>query len=304
MAPEKIPEAEARALRLRHYNAEVFSVIEAAPGLRRLRVVPEGGLRAFEPGQHIKLGRGAWEDAGGLEDAEPVPPGRERDLVTGDLSFSHPVLGPGGDDLAAPDEVKVHEFLVSSQPRSAGDREMRLTPRLMSLKEGDRLHIAAEARGRCTLAPVRPGEDVLFVSTGTGVAPHNAMIWRLLISNHGGRIGCIVSTRRASEQAYSAVHRTLTRRFPSFAYVPLVTREPSGGEEAIRLQGLFASGRLERSLGWAPDPRSSRIYLCGNPEMIFGGAAGREGMLEVLRRLGYAVEPESSRPSNVHFERY
>jgi len=300
----RVPGPEADSLRRRHYNAAVVATLEPAPGLVRLRIRPDDGLRRFDPGQHIRLGRGAWEECPEVDAEEPVPAGRERDLVTGDLSFSHPVLGDDGKLLASEEEVDVHEFLVSAPPRTEADRDLRLTPRLLGLKPGDRLHVAPEARGSCTLAPVRAGEDVVFVSTGTGVAPHNAMIWRLLGSGHDGRIGCIVSTRLASEQAYGAIHRKLAESFPSFTYVPLVTRESPDPGAGLRLQELFADGMAPEALGWRPDPRSTRIYLCGNPRMISGDGAGREGMVQVLRRLGFTDEPAEGRPPNLHYEKY
>ena len=73
-----------------------------------------------------------------------------------------------------------------------------LTPRLFMLEEGDRINIGEKITGHYTLDPVKPGDTVVFLGTGTGEAPHNYMLWDLLRRGHTGKIllACCVRYRR------------------------------------------------------------------------------------------------------------
>ena len=56
------------------------------------------------------------------------------------------------------------------------------------LKEGDSLFMGEKIAGHYTADPVQPGDTVLFLSTGTGEALDNYMLWQLLRRGHQGRI--------------------------------------------------------------------------------------------------------------------
>src|SRR5690606_28492366 len=100
-----------------------------------------------------------------------------------------------------------------------------LTPRLFTLKTGDRLFVGTKITGHYTLACVTPEQDVIFLATGTGEAPHNAMIAELFELGHTGKIINAVCVRQRSDLGYIAAHQELERQYQSYRYLPLTTRE-------------------------------------------------------------------------------
>jgi ferredoxin--NADP+ reductase len=190
-----------------------------------------------------------------------------------------------------------------------------LTPRLFMLSEGDRLFVGERFTGHYTLDPVRPNNTVLFLSTGTGEAPHNYMLWDLLQRGHAGRIlsACCVRYRR--DLAYLSVQEELMRRYPSYSYLSLTTREADTVQQKVYLQDLITSGQLEKHLGQPLDPANTHVFLCGNPKMIGvpvrNKATGERvfpkptGVIEILEQRGFQVDqPQIKFKGQIHFEEY
>jgi ferredoxin--NADP+ reductase len=162
---------------------------------------------------------------------------------------------------------------------------------------------------------VRPDDTVLFLSTGTGEAPHNYMLWDLLRRGHRGRIlsACCVRYRR--DLGYLATHEELTRRYPHYAYLPLTTREADTVGHKVYIQDLIASGQLEERLGRPLDPERTHVFLCGNPKMIGVPDKDREtgkllypqppGVIELLQQRGFHPDqPALKVKGNIHYEEY
>jgi len=194
-----------------------------------------------------------------------------------------------------------------------------LTPRLFALEPARRLFISDRPKGRYTLEGIQPEHDVLFISTGTGEAPHNTMVVELLRRKHRGRIGAIVTVRYQRDLAYLTEYRELEKRFPAFRYLPSTTREavnldPSHPQYVGKkyTQNLFAMGEISRLLGWESLPENTHIFLCGNPAMI--GIPRRSddgeldfpeppGMIEILLRQGFTLDSPRNL-GNIHFEKF
>jgi ferredoxin--NADP+ reductase len=182
---------------------------------------------------------------------------------------------------------------------------------------GSRLFVELHAAGHYTLATVKPDDDVFFFATGTGEAPHNAMIAELLSAGHRGRIVSAVCVRQKIDAAYRTIHDELVRRFPNYRYLVLTTREPVNLDPAHPhfvgkqyLQDTIRSGRLEIDTQVPLDPRRGQVFLCGSPAMIGIGQHHRSphwpepgSMLELLASQSFRPD-EPQRPGNVHFERY
>jgi ferredoxin--NADP+ reductase len=303
---------EIAGLRERHYNAGVERVTACTPRLKILRVRPDGGPVPYSPGQYLTLGVGSWEARSDGPAGEVLAPGRETELLRREYSISHPILGNGGKDLAPPGEEDGYEFYISLPVSDGADTKVRLTPRLFNLKEGDRLFAGKRPAGNYSLAAVGEGDDVLFAATGTGEAPHNAMIWRLFSRGHRGRIGSVICTRRRADQAYREVHERLQVIRPGYRYLTLATREPSNGQGRIHLPEYLAGGGLEKDLGWSLNPERAHVFLCGDPGMI--GAPSRkegkrifpagQGMIQLLERRGFNEDALSGDRVNIHYERF
>src|SRR5262249_61913681 len=129
-----------------------------------------------------------------------------------------------------------------------------LTPRRSMPREADRLFMSEKITGHFTLDPVQPGDTVLFLSTGTGEAPHNYMLWELLRRGHQGRIlsACCVRYRR--DLAYLSTHEELMRRYRNYTYLPLTTREADTVNTKVYIQDLITSGQMEEQLVQPLDP--------------------------------------------------
>jgi ferredoxin--NADP+ reductase len=197
---------------------------------------------------------------------------------------------------------------------------LRAVPRVAALEKGlpgDRagLQVGDRIVGSYTLEGVRPHDTVLFLSTGTGEAPNNYMLWDLLRRGHEGKIlsACCVRYRR--DLAYLATHDELMRRYSNYTYLPLTTREADTVGHKVYIQDLITSGQLEERLGQPLDPARTHVYLCGNPKMIGVPVKDKEtgrrvyppppGVIEILEQRGFqADQPAAKVKGNVHFEEY
>jgi ferredoxin-NADP reductase len=134
------------------------------------------------------------------------------------------------------------------------------------------------------------------------------MLWELLRRRHRGRIAAVVTVRHAADLAYRDVHERLMRDFAPYRWAGIVTRGP--GAPGRRMQELLASGALEEHTGIRLDPHGCHVFLCGNagflgrPRPHAGGRSYPQpaGMIELLERRGYRVEPPAG--VHVHYERY
>lgn len=303
--------SELDLLAAQHYQSTVVDVIECNPTLRILRVRPDRGVPAYEPGQYITLGLGFWAQR--VEGAPPevLAEGQEKRLCKRPYSLSHAILDASG-ELIAPGAQDFLELYITLIDRAnEGQLAPGLTPRLWMLQRGSRLHVANAVAGDYTLRHVQPGDDVVFCATGTGEAPHNAMLWSLLSRGHTGRITSVVGVRHARDLGYAATHRALERRFPNYKYVTLATRD--GGGAKVYVQGFIAGGGIEAATGAPLRPEHTHVYLCGNPDMI-GMPRMRDGVrtypekrgaIEVLESMGLRADSKKQKlVGNIHFEEY
>ncbi len=301
-------------LRQKLYNATVAWLYKPHPDLMRIWVKPDFQRPVHIPGQYSTLGLGYWEPRHPGCQVETLKSGDETKLVRRAYSIGCPILDERGElfDLDHTNWLEFYIVLVreSDKPQAPG-----LTPRLFLLQEGDRLFLGEKITGHYTLAPVLPGDTVVFLATGTGEAPHNYMLWGLLGRVHTGRIlsACCVRYRR--DLAYVSIHEQLMRRHPHYTYLSLTTREAETVKHKVYIQDLIASGQLEEQLGQPLDPARTHVYLCGNPKMIGVPVKDRDtgqrtypqpiGVIELLEQRGFqADQPNAKIKGNIHFEEY
>jgi ferredoxin--NADP+ reductase len=311
MTPDEIAEH-----RRRRYNATVASLRKTHSDLMVLRARPDFPRPQHRPGQYCTLGLGMWEPRFPGCQEEMRKPGDEAKVVRRAYSLSCSVLGDDHRllDLDATDWLEFYIVLVRETEDPA--RAPGLTPRLFMLREGDRLQVGERITGHFTLDGVKPTDAVVFLSTGTGEAPHNYMLWELLKAGHRGPIlaSCCVRYRR--DLGYLPIHDRLARDYPNYSYIPLTTREGDASGKKVYIQDLIASGQIEDKLGRRLDPAATHVYLCGNPKMI--GVPTKDpqtrerryprpaGVVEVLEtRFGFTADnPAAKVRGNIHFEEY
>lgn len=304
-------------LRRQHYNAAVTHVRRAHDDLMIVRVRPDDGVPEYQPGQYTLLGLGFWEPRVPHTQAERLTDDDLRKMAKRAYSISFPVLDDAGRLLrqAECDFLEFYVVLVRESPAAPP----ALTPRLFHLALHDRLFVGTKIAGHYTLASVSPEDDVVFLATGTGEAPHNAMIAHLLARGHSGRIVSAVCVRRLIDLGYRNAHVALERRFPNYRYLPLTTREPVNLDRSLSgyvgkqyIQNLVETGRLEAALGRPLIPNRTHVFLCGSPAMIgipHVDENGRhvyqqsDGVVELLERRGFQIDVHGH-AGTVHFEKY
>jgi ferredoxin--NADP+ reductase len=309
MTPEQISE-----LRRQKYNATVVRVVKAQTDLLTMRVRPDFPIPPHKPGQYTTLGLGFWEPRySGCQD-EGMWMGEPDKLARRAYSISCPILSEHG-GLLDRQQIDWLEFYIVLVRDARKDRPPALTPRLFCLKPGDRLYLSEKIAGNYNLDPVKPSDTILFLSTGTGEAPHNYMLWDLLRRGHAGRILSVSCVRYWQDLGYRWVHECLMVRYPNYTYLPLTTREPENEGRKVYIQHLITSGELERVAGLPLEPETTHVFLCGNPSMIGVPEKDRTtglrrypkppGVVEILEGRGFRADQPSKRfRGNIHYETY
>lgn len=291
----------------RYYNATITWFRRVNSDLWIVRVRPDQRDSPLVPGQYATLGIGYWEPR--VDGAADRRAGSEK-LIRRSYSISSRIFDPRGFLTDPSYEESLEFYIVRVSPTV--DQLPALTPRLALKQEGDRMYLGPRMAGRYTLSPVTdPFSDVLFLATGTGEAPHNAMVVELFRKGHQGRVVSVVSVRYAADLAYVARHRALEERFPNYRYLPLVTRQEAHGALRMRIQQLIADDLLASETGLDLDPSRLQVFMCGNPAMIgvpqwsngqpiFGETPG---VAKLLAERGFTL-PQPGAMGNIHYEEY
>jgi ferredoxin--NADP+ reductase len=270
-------------LSMPHLNAIVTQRIDSAPGLMILRVAPEGWeLPPFTPGQFAVLGLPA--SAPKSPGAEPDDPPLPQDTF---LSRAYSIASSSL-------ERQYLEFYLVEVKTGA------LTPRLFALKEGDRVWLGPKFTGRFTLDQVPQDQNVVFIATGTGLAPYMSMLRTHLEAGGSRRYAVLHGARRSRDLGYREELLVMQGLAPNFLYIPVLTRPetepvPWKGHTG-RLPAFWKEKILERAWGFQPSPANTHCFLCGNPAMV-------EAMEAVLEAEGF-TEHSTRKPGQVHSEKY
>lgn len=128
-------------------------------------------------------------------------------------------------------------------------------------------------------------KDLVFICTGTGVAPFRSMLHDLKISGKPHRnIHLIFGTRTQSDILYRAEFEELTRTMPGFRYDIALSRQPDWSGYRGHVHQIY----MEHYKDVRPDVD---FYICGWSNMI------DEAVANLLLTLGYAR-------SQIHYELY
>jgi len=308
--PVKPPEELAAELMEANYNAIISDIRVQNPDLWVIKVEPDEPVEPFKAGQYTTLALGYWEPR--VDDAnEDFEEGSEQwaKLVRRSYSVSSSMVDEDG-ELLEPNTDEIEFYIVLVRPE--GDFVPGLTPRLWAKGEGDRLFLGRKFTGRYTLDDVEPGDTVVFLSTGTGEAPHNTMLAEMFRNDHQGESISVVCVRYRADLAYTTQHAALEKRYPNYRYVSLTTREPENEGNKVYIQDYIVSGQLEQELGAPLDPETTHVFLCGNPAMIGIPTWTEEGdpefpdelgVCQILHERGFTIDHHKTR-GNVHYEEY
>lgn len=305
------PDDRDEKLRGENYNATITWIRAHNPELWVMRVRPDEPIEPFKPGQYTTLGLGYWEPRADEATEDFVGDEGQRDkMARRSYSVSSSIIDEAG-ELVEPHPDDVEFYVVQVRP---GEVETpALTPRMFTKGVGDRIFMSRKFTGRYILDGVQPTDNVVFLSTGTGEAPQNAMTAELLRNGHLGKIISVVCVRYRRDLAYTEQHAVIGDRYPNYRYVTLTTREPEDEGNKVYIQDMITSGRLEEELGAPLDPSNTHVFLCGNPSMI--GLPVRDedagtmefpetlGVCQILDERGFTIDHRKER-GNVHYEEY
>ncbi len=307
-------EKKKEKFRTEKYNASVVSIKRTHDDLAVFRVQPDGDKATYEPGQYTTLGLYGFE--GRLEGTQKEEPKPEFDtFVQRAYSISHRILDDETEELVEAGNDDFFEFyIVLVRDNGEGNPAPGLTPRLFEMKEGSRIHIGKKAVGHYTLHHVNDStKTIVLGGTGTGEAPHMAMIAKLLSNDYKGDIVCLEVCRSSADFGYIETHKKLMAEYPNYKYIGLATRDPEV-KEKVYIQDYISKGMLDDLLGYKPTPESSQWYFCGNPKMLGVPVKDKEtgeesypkplGVIEVLEGMGHRSDRGVKNPGNIHYEEY
>lgn len=162
------------------------------------------------------------------------------------------------------------------------------TTRLKALQVGEEIALDRQVFGFMTANRFTDGESLWLMSTGTGLGPYISMLRDGAIWEEFSRVIVIHGARHAADLSYTDELRALASASPGhLQLVQAVTRDTvvTPGVLSGRLTDLLKTGALEAAAGIPLDPATSRIMLCGNPEMIdeMRGLLHERGMRPVRR---------------------
>ena len=239
------------ALRTAHYNATVVSRDQLSENYILIRVVTDEPREAFSAGQYTTLGLFGFElrVPYALPDRKPAPPEK---LIQRAYSIA-----------SARNETREFEFYLSLY------REGQLTPRLFSLRPGDRLKVGTRIVGAFKMSDAPLDKNILMIGTGTGVAPFMSFLRSHVHEKSHPRIALVQGAATLNELAYYAELKFMHRAFSHFAYLPTLTEpRPSWLGHRAWIEEMLRSGVVEEETGIPLDPQKTFVYLCGNPRMV------------------------------------
>ncbi len=149
-----------------------------------------------------------------------------------------------------------------------------------NLKVGDVIPVQGPLGNFALKGPLP--EHLLFVATGTGVAPLRGMIFDLFHRGHTGKVSLLLGVRYENEILFRKEFEALAKKHANFEFIPTVSRPKNW-------QG--ASGYVQEQIGQRfPNPAGIQIYACGLVPMI-------NALREDLTKIGYPKEV-------IHYEKW
>lgn len=264
-------------------NAILGERIDYGPELALFRVFPqEWSLAPFKPGQFATLG---------------LPGSAPR----------HKLAHPEKKELDPEKWIK-RAYSIASSPLQKDFLEFYivmvrdgiLTPRLWTLQVGDPLFLGEKITGQFTMDAVPDDKNIIFIGTGTGIAPYMSMIGTFLKPNQKQKWALLHGVRISQDLTYSSELKLTEKLCPNFHYFPIISRPhldptPWAGPTG-HVQAIWESGSIAKAWGFEPKPENTHIFLCGSPGMI-------AGMTDIFVENGFK-EHSNKEPGQIHAEKY
>lgn len=211
------------------------------------------------------------------------------------------VVPPGVDDKGKPHKLRLYSIAAPTGGEKGDGRILSTTVKrtieehwedhrlflgvcsnyMCDLQEGDPIQLTGPA-GKRFLLPSDPSRhDLLFIATGTGIAPFRGMLMDLAASGYQGRATLVMGAPYRTDLLYDAEMRDLDRKHSWFTYRTAISREITEDQP----RPMYVQDRIEADAAEMRELLSSErtlVYVCG--------IAGME--LGVLRALWTMLPPE------------
>lgn len=169
--------------------------------------------------------------------------------------------------------------------------EGKLTPLLFEKKVGFSLQVMGPL-GLFNLDKIRsikesdsliadPIPNLVFIGTGTGIAPLRSMIKDILANEEPYEMKLIFGVRFEGHHCYENEFSDLQKLAPQLQYIPVVSRPTDSWHGRL--------GHVQQNLDMI-QPDNSQVFICGLPEMV-------EGVTQKLLEKGFTTE-------QIHSEKY
>jgi len=264
-------------------HARVRNIEYIHPELAIFQIAPDGWqLSPFRSGQYVVLALPgeAPRCVGSIPEEPSEEPGKM-------IQRAYSIASAGSNTAYL-------EFYINLVPSGA------LTPRLFALQPGDDVFLGSKITGMFTIDEVPAERNLLFIATGTGLAPYMSMIRTHLLANPERRLCILHGARHYWELGYRAQLMHLQSFVENFSYHTIISRPKEEAEHWPGPQGhvndLIDRGLVTQSWGRPYSPEDTSIFLCGNPAMI-------DDMIQRLTGEGFTLHSKKT-PGNLHTEKY
>lgn len=266
---------------MNEYNSIITQVLQVSPIMKIIRIKPDGWeLPEYKSGQFIPIG--LYPNFKRIENSTPDYQEFPEDKL---IKRAYSIASSSSQDFV--------EFYITLVHSGA------LTPRIFSLKVGDKIWMGKKATGMFTLDQIDEDKNVILIATGTGVAPYMSML-RSNALKRTGKVMIIHGAANSWDLGYSSELQLLASMFPNFYYHPTITevdKEPTGWNGDTRfIDAIWNTNVREGKFEFIPKPNNTHIFLCGNPNMV-------NGMVEILEKENF-VEHTRKVPGQIHIERF
>ena len=133
-----------------------------------------------------------------------------------------------------------------------------MTNYFWKLKEGDELQIQGPLGRFGFKTPL--AKRIVFVATGTGIAPFRAMIHQMFKDGTDREVWLIFGNRYETDILYDEEWKKLAAKHTNFHYVPTISRPKHWTGEKEYVQKLLPK--------YLKTPADTHLYICGLTNMI------------------------------------